>query len=77
MLAVLLKCKNFCDKWAVSNLALLLCDEDWNVISELALTLEPSKKAMTKLQSESVVLTDCRKIWDLCHIETAEIGTFV
>jgi hypothetical protein len=74
MLSTLLKLRTFYEKWAVNNLALFLSEEQWDAISEIVICLEPAKKAMTKLQSESVTLTDCKKIWDIFHLETAECG---
>jgi hypothetical protein len=76
MLEVLLKLKPFCEKWCVNNPSLFLNDETWDTINELTISLEPCKKAMTKLQSESITLTDSRKIWELCHRDCADLGKY-
>lgn len=77
MLTVLLKLRPFCEKWALQQrfTNLYLSDEDWEKISEIQETLEPSKKATTKLQRENLTLTDIYKIWEQYHMDTANLGT--
>ena len=74
MLATLLRLKEFCEKWSINNPDLFLSEEQWELISEIVISLEPAKKAMTKLQPENLPLTDYRKIWEICHVETVECG---
>lgn len=76
MLNSLIELRPFTDKWSMYHEDLFLSEADWNIITEIHVCLEPAKKAMTKFQRESLTLTDCYKIWDICHIETAEIGNY-
>lgn len=57
MLERLLHLKPFCEQLAESDEKLLLSEETWGKISELVQSLEPSKKAMVKLQNEDLLLT--------------------
>lgn len=76
MLTVLLTLRSFCEKWCINNATLNLTEEQWEAINEITISLEPSMRAMSKLQSESITLTDCRKFWEMCHIQTAELGEY-
>ncbi len=75
MLTSLVNLKNFClTSVNYGNKKLKLPDETWKKIEDICMCLEPSYKAMKKLQYHDITLTDIYKIWYLCHIQTAEIG---
>lgn len=52
----------YCDKWASTDTALFISIENWTIIQEIEVCLQPCKKAITKLQEEEITITNCHKI---------------
>lgn len=75
MLARFLKLRNYVDGVAKYNDKLFVSERQWQEISELVNVLAPVREATTKLQSESLNLSDFFLIWTKCLLKIKKIET--
>lgn len=68
--------KAHCDDLSSINPKVALSEEYWKKIDEIVECLKPCKKAMIQLQKEDLTLTDIYKIFNICHMATAEMGNW-
>jgi len=78
MLQILLKhYRNFCEEYGAVNVGLYLPSATWELIEELVTCFQPIAKAVVKLQRHDIILTDIYTIYNVCHLEVAEIGSLI
>lgn len=75
MLTSLLHLREFCDTcFGLGNTNVYLSNDEWAMIQEIHMSLEPSFKCTKRLQTEDLALTDVYKLLNICHMDTAVIG---
>lgn len=75
MLERLLALKSHLDTIKLEHKNLILSKDTWELIAEIDQCLLPFQKATARLQNENLTITDVYKIFNICHMEIAEIGT--
>ena len=77
MIQDVLNLRQICEEAvAHGNVELYLSTDVWTALEEIRTSLELSYIATVRLQSSNAILTDVRKIIDVCWMKTAEIGEF-
>lgn len=75
MLERLLLLRSQCDALSTDDTRFFIPSAMWDAITEIVQCLLPFQKAALRLQNENITITDAYKTFNICHMETAEIGT--
>jgi hypothetical protein len=78
MIGCLLKLESLCrDAVEHGNRELLLSDNQWLGLHEIEETLKPAYIATKNLQARQLTLPDVRKVIDIAHSHTSQLGIYI